>query len=438
LFGQSTKVRVAVSWFFIIGTVILLQIPIYRNMRLPSQDSTPDLQLQITGKYFIGMKHLFGQQLLQKKLLTQLEHNFQKYQGTKKSLSHIPILAELSGRDAALLELKRIAKDSGSAGIVRDLPLFQQLYLERNTLLDSRQQLALKRYGWIGQLALSQNKPDSDPERKAVLQSAVRMVILMVMLMMGILITVGAGMILLTIAIVLRKRGKLPSRLTMPEIPNNALLEGFAIYLTGFIALPTLIQALFPGFRIGAILLAVFAVIMAILWPRFRGSNWKNYREALGWHRGRGLFREVGAGIVGYITGLPLLLGAAVLVMTLSQYAGKTPVHPIVNEVSRGPLHMLMWGLMACIWAPIVEETFFRGVLFGYFRRHLAWATSSMITGFIFAIIHPQGWIALPALAVIGFNLSVIREWRGSIIASISAHALNNGSALLLLILTLS
>jgi membrane protease YdiL (CAAX protease family) len=437
LFKRSAKVSVAVSWIFIIGTIALSQIPIYRNLRLPSEYSTPDLQLQITGKYFVGMKHLFEQQPLQKKLIVQLGHNFQKYQGTKKSLSHIPILVELSGRDAALLELKRIAEDSGAVGKARDLLLFQQLYREGDASLDSQQLLALKTYGWIGRLALSQNKPDSDPNRKAVLQSAVRMVILMMVLTMGILMTAGAGVILLTIAIVLRKRGKLSSRLTAPEIADNALLEAFAIYLTGFMALPALIQKFFPGFRIGAIILAMLAVMMAILWPRFLGSAWKNYREALGWCRGRGVFREVGAGIVGYISGLPLLLGAAAVSMFLARYTGKIPVHPIVNEVSRGPLHMLMWGLMACAWAPIVEEIFFRGALFGHFRRHLPWATSGIITSLIFAIIHPQGWIAVPVLAVIGFNLSAIREWRGSLIASISAHALNNGSVSLLLMLTL-
>jgi membrane protease YdiL (CAAX protease family) len=431
-------VSVTVSWIFIIATVILSQIPIYRNLKQPSAGSMPDLQLQLTGKYFVGIKHLFGQQPVLKTRIAQLGQEIRKYQGTRKQLSTIPILAELSGRDAALLELKRIAENPDAAGDARDLPLFQQLYREGNASLDSQQRLTLKHYGWIGQLALSQNKPDSDPERKAVLQSAFRMVILMVMLMMGILAAVVAGLILLVIAIVLREKGRLPSHLTMPESPGNTLLEAFAIYLTGFIVLPALIRALFPGFRAGAIMLAVSAVIVAILWPRFRGSDWRNYREALGWHCGRGFFREVGAGILGYITGLPLLLVAAVFVMILSRYTGKFPAHPIVEEVSRGPLYALMWGLLACVWAPIVEETFFRGALFGYFRRRIPWAVSGILSALIFAIIHPQGWMAVPALAAIGFNLSAIREWRGSIIASMSAHALNNGSVLLFLILALS
>jgi membrane protease YdiL (CAAX protease family) len=92
---------------------------------------------------------------------------------------------------------------------------------------------------------------------------------------------------------------------------------------------------------------------------------------------------------------------------------------------------------MACVWAPVVEETFFRGALFGYLRQHMPWAVSGVLAGLLFAIVHPQGLIAVPVLAAIGFNFSAIREWRGSIIASMSAHALNNGTIFLLLFLTL-
>ena len=53
----------------------------------------------------------------------------------------------------------------------------------------------------------------------------------------------------------------------------------------------------------------------------------------------------------------------------------------------------------------------------------------------IFAAIHPQGWAAIPVLGCIGFNLAMIRQWRGSLIAPIAAHALNNGAILTLLLM---
>ena len=37
-----------------------------------------------------------------------------------------------------------------------------------------------------------------------------------------------------------------------------------------------------------------------------------------------------------------------------------------------------------------------------------------------------QGWPAIPLLAGLGIFLCALREWRGSLIAPITAHALNN------------
>jgi membrane protease YdiL (CAAX protease family) len=156
---------------------------------------------------------------------------------------------------------------------------------------------------------------------------------------------------------------------------------------------------------------------------------------AFGWNRGKGIFRETGAGMTGYIAGLPLLLIAAICVAIIANLTGELPSHPTVERLARSPVYLF---LLACVWAPVVEETLFRGALFGYLRRSFSWVISGIITGLIFAALHPQGWIAIPALAVIGFNLSVIREWRGSIIAPITAHALSNGSVVLILILALS
>jgi membrane protease YdiL (CAAX protease family) len=50
-----------------------------------------------------------------------------------------------------------------------------------------------------------------------------------------------------------------------------------------------------------------------------------------------------------------------------------------------------------------------------------------LINSIIFAAIHPQGWLAIPALTVIAFNLSLIRQWRGSLIGPIVAHGVHNG-----------
>jgi membrane protease YdiL (CAAX protease family) len=428
--------RAAIAWFFIFATVALMQTPQLRTARTP-RDYVQDLSLQLTGKYIVGVQYLLGHNPAFSSRIESMKEPLQRYENSQSRLLKVPITAELSGKEAAIAELKRIAASMTDDDVKRDIPLFLQLYRDGAHSLSSQQRQAVKRYGWLGQLALTHGQLDSTPERKAIFHSALRIVVMLVLMFIGILAALAAGIIVFTVAIVLRVKGRLRSRLVMPETTGISFLEAFAIYLTGFGALPLLMQRLIPGSRPGAISVAILAVIVGVLWPRFRGLDWKNCRAAIGWQRGRGFFREIGAGIAGYIAGLPLLFVAAVIVAMISRYAGRMPVHPIVYEINRGPLDMLFWTFMACVWAPAVEETFFRGALFGYLRRHLSWPLSGILVALIFAAIHPQGWMGIPLLATIGFNLSAIREWRGSLIASMSAHALNNLSAVLVLIFIL-
>jgi membrane protease YdiL (CAAX protease family) len=187
-----------------------------------------------------------------------------------------------------------------------------------------------------------------------------------------------------------------------------------------------------------AVLSIVPILILALCWPCLRGYKWRDVRMALGWYRGRGILREMGAGILGYLAGLPLLAVMFIPVLILSRTTGSVPSHPIVNRINENPFALLLIMGLACIWAPFVEETFFRGAFFGYLRRRLHWSVSGILTGLLFAVIHPQGWIAVPLLGTIGFTLSAIRHWRSSIIASVTAHALNNGVVLILAILMLT
>jgi membrane protease YdiL (CAAX protease family) len=435
--SRRSMIGIALCWFFIIGTIVFSQMPLFKAIKAPQSDSATDLQFELTAKYIIGVHQFFGSQPDLRTLLGQALQ-MQNNQSIRKKLATVPILAEVLGRKAALNELQQLQAKRSDGSVDRELLAFTQLYRGGETSLNPQQRLSIKKYGWIGKLAMSQDKSNDDPVRRAILQSAFRLVIVWGILIFGILALLAAGAVLLIVAIVFWTKGKLRSRLTMPENPGRSLLEAFAIYLTGFMALPALLLLLFPGSRIGSFLLALLAVVIAMIWPRFRGSDWKNYRAALGWNRGQGFLREIGSGILGYIAGFPLLVIAVALVAIVSRYVGKIPSHPLFDQANPSPLYLLVLGILACVWAPIVEETFFRGVLFGYFRRHVSWIASGILSALLFAMIHPQGWLGAPAIGMIGFTLSALREWRGSLIASMSAHALNNASVMLLLILVLN
>jgi len=436
---KQWRTGIVISWLLILAAVATTQIPQYRKDRQATQPGvTQDLTLQMIGRYVVGMKSVLGNIPAVDLSVPQINKALQDSDNSRKDLFFIPILMELTTREEALTMLEKIVAEPSNKDIAQDAPLFLQLYRQGSASLTQEQHRSIERYGWIGKLALSQDKPPSDPLRRSVISSALQTFVAAVVFIMGLLVAFTAGLILLIIAVVFSAKKRLYARFSPPEDPGSSLLEAFAIFITGLIALPALAQWLSPGYQLVASLSTFPVILVAMAWPYFRGSKWNDIRTALGWHRGQGFFREVASGILGYLAGLPLLAVAIIPVLLISRSTGSVPSHPIVNEISRDPIPMILIMGLACIWAPIVEETFFRGLLFGYLRRRLHWSLAGVSTGILFAVIHPQGWIAVPVLATIGFTLSAIREWRGSIIASMAAHSLNNGAVLLLAIFTLT
>jgi len=87
----------------------------------------------------------------------------------------------------------------------------------------------------------------------------------------------------------------------------------------------------------------------------------------------------------------------------------------------------------ACIAAPVVEETMFRGVLYRHLRdwsqswaRWVSIAFSAILNGFVFAAIHPQGIMAIPLLMTLAMCFSLVREWRNSLLTPMLMHAIHN------------
>jgi membrane protease YdiL (CAAX protease family) len=193
---------------------------------------------------------------------------------------------------------------------------------------------------------------------------------------------------------------------------------------------------LFPnaGLSLTFVLFALLPVAWVYL--RLRGVGWGDMMRGLGWYRGPGGFwREVGVGIYGYVAGLPVLALGMLATWYLMKVTGNHATHPIINEPVDHANQVLELVLLACVGAPIVEETMFRGALLGHLRARFGWWISAPVVSLIFAAIHPQGWVAIPVLGAIALVLAGLREWRGSLVASMTAHAMNNGVAVALMVL---
>jgi membrane protease YdiL (CAAX protease family) len=140
-------------------------------------------------------------------------------------------------------------------------------------------------------------------------------------------------------------------------------------------------------------------------------------------------------GAAGYLAGLPIMALGLVASALISKWTGADPTHPIAREINGDPWRIVLLLILASVWAPITEELMFRGSLFAHLRERWGWWPSALLVSLVFAIIHPQGLAALPALGSIAMVLAGIREWRGSILGCMTAHAINNTLVLMTLVL---
>lgn len=145
---------------------------------------------------------------------------------------------------------------------------------------------------------------------------------------------------------------------------------------------------------------------------------------ALGAWFGVGLFGVVAFGI------LPLI----VAIWRLVTGAPPDPIDQPILPVEPSAVQIGLGLVAVCIAAPLGEEVFFRGFLFGSLRGRLGFARGAVISGLVFAILHPD-YLLVVLMVFVGMALAWLYERRGSLLAPIGAHAMFNvvGFTLLLM-----
>jgi len=259
--------------------------------------------------------------------------------------------------------------------------------------------------------------------------------------------------------------GNIGSSMLPSSKSHGIYAEVFAIWLLAFLLLSAGAGALAhvlakDNMLVGMLctLGAFFASLLVLTWARIRGISWEQLRNDIGWTSGTGLNKEFLTGLFGYAMTLPIL-GAGILITMVLMLVQQEVVgsndpfsgdgggaHPIIVEIANGG-----WGvrillvILAAVAAPIVEETMFRGVLYRQLRTSshriglvLSITISVLLTSFLFAAIHPQGWVAIPALMGIAIGMNLLREWRGSLIPSMMVHGISNGIVVSMMLVFLS
>lgn len=88
--------------------------------------------------------------------------------------------------------------------------------------------------------------------------------------------------------------------------------------------------------------------------------------------------------------------------------------------------------VLIALAAPVVEEVFFRGMLFGGLRKRMGMYSSAAISAAVFGGLHATtGVSAVPPLFAFGFVLALLYERTGTIVPGIIVHVLNNSLALI-------
>jgi membrane protease YdiL (CAAX protease family) len=483
------------AWLVIVGVIAFV---LWRHAQTPSKATEKDeeVQIELQGRTLVATHSLskqtdlsgqleilnrgpYGQRLRCAILAGELE-------GPKQALEELAKLDKLTAEGhltpaaqerhlARLLERQYKARESSTP-------------TQGAVLLPAEKEELREQLGWFGRLALTSPGDDPDaPERREVIAPARRSLVGAITMMSVFGLGGLLGAVLLVTLVVLALMGYLRGGMSPTAGHGGIYAETFACYMALYIGLSYLARFL-PGEWDGMLVSAALMLLSltVLVWPLLRGLSWQQVCADIGWTRGRQpaargrLLRglpwlrhrlqgrggrplvEVLLGPACYLSALPGLLGGAlflVLMQTVRRSLGlgpdefspgENPTHPIVHEVANGTFWMRAQVLfVAAVCAPLVEETMFRGVLYRHLRdafvpeagsrrrRILGVLLAMLLVSFVFAVIHPQGLLAVPALMSLALGFNLFREWRGTLVPAMIAHGINNALVTAFLIFTM-
>jgi membrane protease YdiL (CAAX protease family) len=101
------------------------------------------------------------------------------------------------------------------------------------------------------------------------------------------------------------------------------------------------------------------------------------------------------------------------------------PDQQVPDEFYDSDLALSVLGVAIVLGAPLAEEIFFRGFLYGGTRRITGFVLAAVITGFIFSLAHYNQGLVIPFTAI-GVLLALSYERSGTLWVPIGAHFLFN------------
>ncbi len=447
------------AWIAIIGLVVFLyvrQTHLSHERASSNNDQTDALTMQLQARYLVGAAQFTSKSAFEPQILSM------NTGPVRRRLRAIILVGQISGPAKAeeLLkdldfqlaeqEIETSAKDKSLKETLKRLYAdYSQGRFDAPSLQPYEREVLHGDLSWFGDLALAPEGGDEEARAK-VLQPALLTAVGVPCLIVSGLLAALAGLFGLVFLIIFFYSGQVRGGLDCGLAYGGLYAETFAIWLVLF-PLLSLAAGFVPAGKSQLLVqgLAMLAGLSVLAWPVLRGVPWRQVRQDIGLTRGRWPRMEPFFGVGGYAMTLPLL-GVTVIIMAAIMAARGGPLgahpqnnfgpidqpsHPVIDYLARG--NWWTWVqvmVVACILAPIVEETMFRGVLYRNLREMtnrrgftFSFLVSGLLASFIFAVIHPQGLIFVPLLMSLALGFSILREWRGSLIAPMIAHAIQNG-----------
>ena len=384
-------------------------------------------------------------------------------------LATAALLTRLGDRDGALEQLAGLRNRIDSGEVEADAE-FMRTFDGVRSLVDAAgapgtralddEAIAdvTKALGPTGRTLVAQATGDQDELDRLAGAGAIVLTVLVVAVVLGGLFALGGVAALVTFT-VLAAMGRTAGIGRQDSQWSHVYAEMFAVWLGGYMLFARVPRAVFAWWRehghaapsmdlqlVVSVAATVVAAAVALWWGTRRGLPLRSIMAGVGLRAFT--FRDVLWGVVCWSMGVALLLVGLVIAMILSSLFSDGRMHathPIQQMVEdSGTLGLFLTYALACASAPLFEELFFRGAMYRNLRQGLGrWGSlggavlSVAISSFIFAAIHPQGLVFVPVLGGLAVAFCIMREWRGTINASIVAHAINNLTVLTLNVLML-
>ena len=470
-----SRMIAVVATIFVVAFVVVwqntpdetLQAIVY-GKTTPQEQKAPKADEPAPGNY--GQVDLLGRIFLRGlDVFDDPQFNIMK-QMDPQGMLHIPedrvrlimISAEFEGTEAALKRLEEFRLEALDIGeheeedelsisvstddlVLQELNILRTLYTDgRDALTDDEQQQLKDRYGYVGHVSLTHGMAETDPLRAELTSGFGSLMWFLVLVGLVLLLGPLSGLVLLIFGIISFSTGRMKMRARIPKPGGSIYLETYTLFVLGFciMAVTTFLisHSAYPELAAFS-LIAQWLLLLTVFWALLRGAGLSDWKQATGWNTGEGVFKEIGCGIIAYLASIPIyIIGViitAILLVTKEMIAtnannGVPPepepmTNPVFEMVASGDMFMILFlFVLATTWAPIVEESIFRGALYRHLRGRLHWVPTAIVTGVLFAFMHDYGPLMVAPLIALGFMFAFMREWRGSIIAPMVAHFIHN------------